>query len=817
MVKEKIGLRDRFLLIGFGLFLIILIELFLRIYGYGYPEIKDDPFVGFKGINRLFGKELKPDGRWVYRTNVNKRQIFNYQEFPVKKNTNTVRIFVFGGSTTYGHPFDTRTSFSRWLYEGLIISDPEKRYEVINAGGISYASYRIVNIVKEVLEYDPDIFIFYMGHNEFLEDITYKDIKRQSEYLTTIQIFLNRIKVYTLIRELVLWLKERGDAAKTILSGEVNTILDKQDGLKKFSVYKEDIDNRIYHFSFNLKKIIALAQERDIKVILSTLPSNIRDFMPFKSLHKKDITKEELKRWEDYYRSGKDMYNAGKFELAISAFNSAYRIDHEYGDLLFLMAKSYDMLGNYGLAKRYYLLARDNDRAPLRAISDVNKTIRDAAYSNSTGFVDMERVFDNLSIDGIQGKDLFLDHCHPTIKGVQTIADELLKVLKKTNIIRGELNFSDIHKRYEMVMSRIDDEVYLLGKINIGRTLNWAEQYEMAREVLETAKKEYPDNAEIRYLIANTYRRLRMMDQALSELKIAKRLDPDNPEINKELGSLFASMGKLDDAISSYSELTEKKDKENVSQFSLGYLYSQKGEYKKAIAAYKEALRADPDMVDAHINLGNLYQLKGRFKDALNEYLTAKRIEPDNPAIYFNMGIVYEDMGKIDNSIASYKRAISYDKGYAEAYYNLAGIFYRTQRYDEAIDRYTIFSRLRPENPDVYNILGIIYNLKGEYDNALKHFDNALKIKDDYADVYNNKGIVYYFKGDYLMAEREYLKALKTNPDFSEAHRGIGLTYLKTDKKRKGLSHLKRSLELNPLQKKVEELKKIIDEVERGL
>ena len=47
---------------------------------------------------------------------------------------------------------------------------------MINAGGISYASYRVAVVIKELARYEPDLFIIYTGHNEFLEERTYRTL-----------------------------------------------------------------------------------------------------------------------------------------------------------------------------------------------------------------------------------------------------------------------------------------------------------------------------------------------------------------------------------------------------------------------------------------------------------------------------------------------------------------------------------------------------------------------------------------------------------------------------------------------------------------
>ena len=81
-----------------------------------------------------------------------------------------------GGSTTYGRPYFDNVSFCGWLRAYLQAADPTRNWEVINAGGVSYASYRVAILMEELVEYDPDLFIVYSGHNEFLERRTYPQI-----------------------------------------------------------------------------------------------------------------------------------------------------------------------------------------------------------------------------------------------------------------------------------------------------------------------------------------------------------------------------------------------------------------------------------------------------------------------------------------------------------------------------------------------------------------------------------------------------------------------------------------------------------------
>ena len=154
-----------------------LVEIVLRIGGVDPVVDHDDPFVGFAGSELLFTERVLDDGTRVFVTAESKRGHFNVQRFAAEKPAGTLRVVCLGGSTTYGRPYDDRTSFAGWLRELLPEADPGRAVEVINAGGISYASYRVARIVDEMLAHEPDVLVIYTGHNEVDEERTYGAVR----------------------------------------------------------------------------------------------------------------------------------------------------------------------------------------------------------------------------------------------------------------------------------------------------------------------------------------------------------------------------------------------------------------------------------------------------------------------------------------------------------------------------------------------------------------------------------------------------------------------------------------------------------------
>ena len=160
----------RLLAVLVGCLPLLLAELGCRLLGFSGAAADSDPFVGFVGSRPLF--QLSGDGQ-RYQISPSRLQFFQPADFPAVKPANTSRIFVLGGSTVQGHPFSTQTAFPRLLELTLQRLDPARRWEVINCGGVSYASYRLLPVLQECLQYQPDIVIFCEGQNEFLEDVTY--------------------------------------------------------------------------------------------------------------------------------------------------------------------------------------------------------------------------------------------------------------------------------------------------------------------------------------------------------------------------------------------------------------------------------------------------------------------------------------------------------------------------------------------------------------------------------------------------------------------------------------------------------------------
>ena len=328
--------------IGFGFSLVVLVEVFLAAFGMGDVERQEDPFIGFQGIRPLF---LRSEDGTRYEIPQARQNFFAYESFPAAKPADEFRIFCLGGSTVRGRPYSTETSFTRWLEIALNNTDATRRWRVINCGGVSYASYRLVPILKEVLRYEPDLILVYTGHNEFLEARTYGHIKRRSAFVEAALSGASRLRTYCLLRSLLRSVTgpRAGEvgAERTALQVEVDSILDYRDGLAEYhrdEIWREDV---VRHYRWNLERMIAIAREADVPLVLMDPVSNLRDCPPFKSEPNAALSPEQTAALESLWEQARGAY-VSDLPHAIQLLTRAVAIDHGHAALHYQLAECYD-------------------------------------------------------------------------------------------------------------------------------------------------------------------------------------------------------------------------------------------------------------------------------------------------------------------------------------------------------------------------------------------------------------------------------------------------------------------------------------------
>lgn len=476
---RHVSLKKRFLFhlaaLAVVLAPLILVELMLRIC-VPAPRISlDDPYVSFSGLRPLFVSD--PIGT-RYETGKERLTYFCPQSFSATKDPKALRIFCLGGSTVQGRPFSVETSFTTWLQLNLQAAWPQRKIEVVNCGGISYASYRLIPIMRELMDYAPDLFILYTGHNEFLEDRTYGRIKQMPGSLFRIHHSLLKLRSYAWAHQFIYPRLAKSDevdpTARSTLPTEVKTKLDQQQGPASYTrdpVWRAGI---MVHFHRNLGLMLRMAQGADIPIILMNPVSNLKDASPFRSEYRTDLPPQKLERvialreqalaldWTDVQQ---------KLDLLLRAAE----LDQQHAGLCYLIGKCYEHLGRLTEAKPWFAQARDEDICPLRMLGPMHLAVLDTARQYRVPLVNVQELFEQRSEDAVVGDEWLLDHVHPTISGHQLIADTLFHQLETMGLAHRPADWAERKQTlWQDHLASLDHAYYMHGQDHLKRLHEWS-------------------------------------------------------------------------------------------------------------------------------------------------------------------------------------------------------------------------------------------------------------------------------------------------------------------------------------------------------
>lgn len=353
---------------------------------------------------------------------------------PAEKPQRTFRIFVLGESAAMGDP-DPAYGFSRYLETMLRERFPSMEFEVVNTGSVAINSHVLLPIAKGLAEQRPDVFIIYSGNNEVVGPYgpgTALTSSAMSLPIIRASIFVRSTRIGQLLTKVGTQKKEWGG---------MEMFLDKQ--VRESSpLMKYAYEN----FERNLRDTVAVARRSGARVIVSTVATNLKDCGPFSSQHREDLAQDDLRSWTVLVQQGSDLENARSYDDALNHYQAAAKIDDQYAELEFRIARTLWMQGDYSGAKEHFLHARDLDTLRFRAdskINDINRSV--AASTSGAELVDAEAIFSQESPNGLIGSDLVYEHVHMTPLGNYLLARAMfLQIASQLPSEAGKLTGSEV-------------------------------------------------------------------------------------------------------------------------------------------------------------------------------------------------------------------------------------------------------------------------------------------------------------------------------------------------------------------------------------
>ncbi|MCP9199071.1 hypothetical protein MKO06_04070 [Gramella sp. GC03-9] len=418
--------------ISFPFIIILLLEVMLRIFGYGeryelfhkvVSENQTEYYVMNSGISKKYFRDTG------FRAD-------NQSDLFLKHKTDsTFRVFVQGASTVVGFPFYKNGSFPRLLKHRLALTFPDKNIEVINTGITAVNSYTLWDLADEIIEQDPDLVVIYAGHNEYYGALGAGSAVfiGNHPFLVRSYLKLKDLRVFQLLENTAADLfGPTNDVGYKVGETTLMEVMAREQQIPYNSkVYQAGIDQ----FESNLQKLLSKYQDHDIPVVISTLVSNKKDIPPFVSDELDEAEFESLLEKDVNAASGIARKNA----------KAAYQLGQYYLEV------------QKDSARKYFHIAKELDLLRFRAPERINEIIIELAENENVYLVDAANIFESRSQSGFLDNELLTEHVHPNVKGNFIIADALYNKTRELDLLDDWKNFISYEEAFSNIpITQID-------------------------------------------------------------------------------------------------------------------------------------------------------------------------------------------------------------------------------------------------------------------------------------------------------------------------------------------------------------------------
>lgn len=630
-------------LVLFPLLILGMLEIALRIFHYdGDLELVTKRTIGgkeFYSINRSVAR------RYFAQAGTTVPEPAD-DTFEIHKQQNTKRIFCLGESTMAGFPYEFNATAPGFLRDRLKALLPHYNIEVINVGLSAVGSFVVLDFLEELTNYEPDLFIIYLGHNEFYGayGVGSKVAIRGGAWLTRMTLGLLKFKTFLLLRDayvrILSWFSPPASTR------DPGTLMQQMASEKTIPLHSPLYDEARKIYEENLKRIIRAAHEKGIPVAFSTLVSNLKDHPPFVSVFDEHTAETQKAEWRRLVALAESALQRRQLDSAVTLFSNATMIDSANAEGLFKLGIVLYAQGKFDEARRAFIAAKDRDALRFRATEDFQNILTGTCNALHVPLAHVDSAFTANSPHGIVGSELVLEHLHPNIEGYFLMAKTIAATLRQGRLLGSEADWSKVPAPSDsalMEQSAVTDFDRLVGKLKIEFLKHrWpfvatTQPYEFHPETpveeiaLRYARQEIAWS-DARYRLAEYYAGIHRFDRARTECRAVSKVIPFSYNPLLRVADYYLMEGKKEDAKRAYWTCVHTEDNP-FARMNLGWRYLDEEKPDSALRQLQIAFEVNEKFHDkltlqglaggrylmavAYAKLGNLEEAKRQAEQAL--------------------------------------------------------------------------------------------------------------------------------------------------------------------------------------------------------
>jgi tetratricopeptide (TPR) repeat protein len=544
------------------------------------------------------------------------------------------RVICLGGSSMFGTPYIMSGTIPAIVRKQLRHLAPDQTVEVINWSATAINSNVVRDLAGEILRFEPDLVLIYLGHNEFYgpDGVGANFLERWIPFLTPLKYNLRELRLVQVLQGFLAGEPPQGAKVNLMrqVSGSSLVPLDSDDSRRIFG-----------RFEKNLRAIVETFRSRSIPVILSEVSSNLM-FPPFVSDSSVAAsTQEALVRAEHLVAND-------SARSALVALASIPPADSLAAAAQYWKGRALLALGRQEDAVRALRLARDLDLLKFRAPSAINTIIRRVAGEEHLPCVPADSLLGELS-GGIPGDEMFWEHLHLKNEGyaavarlfVQAIIDQKLIETSQQKLLPYDIDSLSIcwlDRAYADISIR-----HLTGR--------WPFQhYHRQSVVLDLSPQALQDVAQATY---------------------ARELTWD--EGCYKTATYFWAHRKFREARTTYEALLEEYPYGFYPNYLMGSLLNHIGRTAEAVPYYQRSIRSNPEFPRARLDMALIGINAGRAEEGIRELTAVLALLPAEgqgqvrATVYYGLAAAYANLGDLNRGLSYVDQALTLAPDYREA------------------------------------------------------------------------------------------------------------------------------------------------------
>lgn len=309
--------------------------------------------------------------------------------------------------------------------------------------------------------------------------------------------------------------------------------------------------------------------------------------------------------------------------------------------------------------------------------------------------------------------------------------------------------------------------------------------------------------------LAQVHQDAGQFDEALELLKKAVRFHPEDDALHRQMGEVYLMKGQLDGALDAFEKVVELRPDCAEMRSRLGRVYLKKKYDEKAVEEYQQAISRDPLQPSYREDLGMAYYVSGQLDKAASELHKAAKLDGKNADYFRALGFIYSELNMPGPAIEHFRWALHLEPRDARTLGALGQALIAHGLANQAIDQFREALRLDPSLTLLHLSLARALASVGHFKDAAASF-RAFAASIDKAQgsqllsrAFLDMGHTLLKTGDLGQAAEVFQAALGRPDEEARARAGLAQVALARSDIKSATTHLKRALELEPLNPEV--------------